>query len=85
MSQAASTLTPAARGWRIVIIDFVVAVLAGVETQSFAAFFVLLVVASFFAQPDRPFSSGLLRLALFALGISGLISLFGGDDCDCDF
>ncbi len=66
------------------IVDVIVAVSAGVATQSFAVFFALLVFASFLAQPDRPFSSGLLRLALFALGISGLISLFGGDDCDLD-
>jgi hypothetical protein len=34
--------------------------------------------------PDRPFSSGLLKLAM-ALGISALFSLFGGGgDCDCD-
>jgi len=64
------------------IIDFILAVLAGIFTQNFFIFLVLIVLAALFARPDRPFSSGLLKLALMAIGISVLFS--GGDDCDCD-
>lgn len=42
-----------------------------------------IILAALLIRPDRPFSSGLVRLALMALGISALLSLFGGD-CDCD-
>ena len=67
------------------IIDFILAVFAGVVTQSFFIFMILVVFAASFVQPDRPFSSGLLKQALMALGISALFSLFGGgSDCDCD-
>jgi len=75
------------------IIDFILAALAGIFTQNFSIFLILLVLAVLYAallgRPDRPFSSGLVRLALIALGISVLFSLFGGGgdggDCDCDF
>lgn len=65
------------------IIDFILAVFAGIVTESFFVFLILIGLAAFFSRPDRPFSSGLLKLALVALGISGLFSFFGGD-CDCD-
>lgn len=65
------------------IIDFILAVFAGIGTESFFVFLMLIVLAALFIRPDRPFSSGLVRLALMALGISALFSLFGGD-CDCD-
>jgi len=65
------------------ITDFILALWAGWATQSFGVF--VLVLGVFFWRHDRPFSSGVLRLALIALGISALFSLFGGgDDCDCD-
>lgn len=67
------------------IIDFILAVFAGVVTQSFFIFLILILFTVMFVRPDRPFSSGLLKLALMALGISALFSLFGGGDgCDCD-
>lgn len=67
------------------IIDVIFAVFAGVVTQSFFFFLILIVFAALFMHPDRPFSSGLLKLALMALGISALFSLLGGGgDCDCD-
>lgn len=67
------------------IIDFILAVFVGVITQSFFAFLILIVFSALFIRPDRPFSSGLLKLALMALGMSALFSLFGGGgDCDCD-
>ncbi len=65
------------------IIDFILAVFAGIATESFFVFVFLMVLSVLFTGPDRPFSSGLLRLAFMALGISALMSLFGGD-CDCD-
>lgn len=67
------------------IVDFILAAFAGVVTQSFFIFCVLIVLAALFVRPERPFSSGLLKLALMAMGVSALFSLFGGgDDCDCD-
>ena len=67
------------------IIDFILAVFAGVVTQSFFIFLILIFFAVLFIRPDRPFSSGLLKLALMALGISALFSsIGGGSDCDCD-
>lgn len=67
------------------IIDFILAVFAAIVTQSFFVFLILIVFAALFIRPDRPFSSGLVELALIALGISALFSLFGGGgDCDCD-
>ncbi|MEW5889137.1 MAG: hypothetical protein AB1768_08785 [Pseudomonadota bacterium] len=67
------------------IIDFILAVWAGLETRSFAIFFLVLLIGGFFWHPDRPLSSGLFRFAFIALGISALLSVFGsGDDCDCD-
>lgn len=67
------------------IVDFTLAVFAGVVTQSFVVFLILIAFAALFIRPDRPFSSGLLKLALMALGISALFSLFGGGNgCDCD-
>lgn len=67
------------------IVDFILAVFAGFVTQSLFVFLVLIVLAALFVRPGRPFSSGLLKLALMALGISALFSLFGGGgDCDCD-
>lgn len=77
------------------IIDFILATVLGITVQSFLVFVVLLVLGAIFWRPDRPFgrssklrfapfSSGLLKFALVALGISALFSIFGGDDCDCD-
>lgn len=67
------------------IIDLALAALAGIVTESFFVFLILIVLAALLIRPDRPFSSGLVRLALIALGISALFSLFGGGgDCDCD-
>ena len=67
------------------IIDFILAVFAGIVTQSFFVFLLLIVFAALLIRPDRPFSSGLVKMALMALGISALFSLFGGGgDCDCD-
>lgn len=67
------------------IVDFILAVFAGFVTQSSFLFLVLIVVAALFVRPGRPFSGGLLKLALMALGISALFSLVGGgSDCDCD-
>ncbi|WP_126444268.1 hypothetical protein [Sulfuricystis multivorans] len=65
------------------IIDLILAAYAGVSTESFFVFVFLMVLSVLLADPDRPFSSGLFRLAFIALGISALSSLFGGD-CDCD-
>lgn len=65
------------------IIDFILAALAGIVAESFIVFLILIVLAALLIQPDRPFSSGLVKLALMALGISALFSLFGGgNDCD---
>lgn len=65
------------------IIDIILAALAGIVTESFFVFMILIILAALFIRPDRPFSSGLVKLALMALGISALFSLFGGgDDCD---
>jgi hypothetical protein len=65
------------------IIDFFLAAWAGWETGSVAAFGLLMLLGWFFTRPERPFFSGLLRLALLALGIPALFSLFGGrGDCD---
>lgn len=64
------------------VIDFILAVFAGIVTQSFLVFVILIVLAALVVRPDRPFSSGLLKLALMAIGMSALFSLFGGDDCD---
>lgn len=66
------------------VIDFMLAVFAGIVTQSFLVFVILIVLAALVVRPDRSFSSGLLKLALMAIGMSALFSLFGGDDCDCD-
>lgn len=66
------------------IIDFILAVFAGIVTESFFVFVILCGFAALFIRPDRPLSSGLFRLAFIALGISALMSLFGGGDCDCD-
>lgn len=66
------------------IIDFILATVLGITVQSFLVFVVLFVLGAIFWRPDRPFSSGLLKFALVALGISALFSIFGGDDCDCD-
>lgn len=67
------------------IVDFILAAFAGIVTQSFVVFMILIAFAALFIWPDRPFSGGLLKLALMALGISALFSLFGGGDgCDCD-
>lgn len=60
------------------IIDCILAVFAGVATQSALVFWVLITFAALFIRTDRPFSSGLLKLAWMALGISALFSLFGG-------
>lgn len=66
------------------IIDLILATVLGIAAQSLLVFVVLIVLGAIFWRPDRPFSSGLLKFALVALGISALFSLFGGDDCDCD-
>lgn len=67
------------------VIDFILAVSAGIATQSFFVFLILIVFAAFYIRSGRPFPSGFLKLALLALGISALLSLFGGGgDCDCD-
>ncbi len=66
------------------IIDLILAVIAGITLKSFLAFLVLAAIAGICARPDRPWSSSLLRFALVMLGISALFSLFGGSDCDCD-
>jgi hypothetical protein len=66
------------------IVDFILAVFAGIGLKSFLVFFVLLAIAGLFMRPDRPWSSGLLRCVLIMTGISVLFGLFG-DDCDCDF
>lgn len=66
------------------IIDFILATVLGITAQSYFVFVVLLVLGAIFWRQDRPFSSGLLKFALVALGISALFSIFGGDDCDCD-
>ena len=67
------------------IVDFILTAFAGFVTQSSFVFLVLIVLAALFVRPGRPFSSGLLKLALMALGIFALFSLFGGgSDCDCD-
>ena len=60
------------------IIDFILAAFAGIVTQSIDVFLILIVLAAFFIRPDRPFSSGLVKFALMALGVSALFSLFGG-------
>jgi len=67
------------------IIDFILAVLGGIVTQSFIVFFVLIFLALPFIKPDQPFYSGLFKMLLIMAGISVLFSIFGGgDDCDCD-
>lgn len=69
------------------VIDFLIALYFGIVSWNFFIFLILIVLALPFARPDRPLSSGLLRLALVALGVSALFSLFGGGadgDCDCD-
>jgi hypothetical protein len=65
------------------VIDFIIAVFAGIAGKSLALFLILVVLSALFARPPRPWSSGLLNLVLLLTGISILSSLFGGD-CDCD-
>jgi hypothetical protein len=69
---------------RIVVIDFIVATFSGIAAESFWVFLALCMIALPFVRVDKPYRSGLLRLALMLLGISALFSLFGGDGCDCD-
>jgi hypothetical protein len=65
------------------ITDFILAVVAGIATQSFVIFGLVLLLGVFFWRADRPFSSGVFKFAFIALGISALFSLFGGGhDCD---
>lgn len=66
------------------IIDFVLAAFAGFGAESFTIFTILMFLALIFVRRDRPWSSGLVRFALMALGISALLLLFGGSDCDWD-
>jgi hypothetical protein len=67
------------------ITDFILAIVAGIATESFAVIGLVLLLGALFWRPERPFASGILRLAFIALGISALMSLFGGGgDCDCD-
>jgi len=67
------------------VIDFILALIFGIASQSFAIFVLLILLALPFVRPERPFKSGLLRLSLMALGVSFFFSLFGsGGDCDCD-
>ena len=66
------------------IVDLILATIIGIAAESFPVFLVFLALGAIFSRPDRPFSSGLLKLALMALGISTLFSLFGGDDGDCN-
>jgi hypothetical protein len=66
------------------IIDLILATVLGIAAQSFLAFVALAALGAIFWRPDCPLSSGLLKFALVALGISALFSLFGGDSCDCD-
>jgi hypothetical protein len=62
------------------LIDLALALIAAVYMQSMLLFVLLIFVALPFAKPEKPWSSGLLKLGLMALGIS---ILFGGhDDCD---
>ena len=81
MSHLGGTLAPFEGGWAMVI-DLILAVWLGFSLQSFTVFLILMVLAALLARADRPFSSGLLKLALMALGISALFSLLGGGDCD---
>ena len=62
------------------IVDLVLAIVAGWSAQSFWVFLVLLVVGAMLTRPERPWSSGLIKLALIMLGISMFFG--GGDDCD---
>jgi hypothetical protein len=56
------------------IIDFILAVFAGIVTQSFFVFLILIVFArALFIRPDRPFSSGLFKPGLLAIGISTVV------------
>lgn len=66
------------------LIDLFLALIIGIAAQSVAAFLILIALAAILARPDQPFSSGLLKLAMLAVGLSFLSSLFGGSDCDCD-
>lgn len=84
MSHLASTLTTISTGRLAMIIDLILATVLGIAAQSLLVFVVLIVLGAIFWRPGRPFSSGLLKFALVALGISALFSLFCGDDCDCD-
>lgn len=63
------------------IVDLLLAVVVGVYFQSLFIFCLLIVLAGAFARLDRPWSSGLLRFAIVAAGVSILFSGFG---CDCD-
>jgi len=84
LSHLASKLV-LSNGRLTMIIDLILAVVAGIAMRDFFIFLILIVLAILFARADRPLSSGLVRLALMALGISALFSLFGGSgDCDCD-
>lgn len=67
------------------IIDLIIAVFIGSVVQSWDVFVWLLFLSVLLGRSDRPWSSGLLKLALLAMGISFLMALFGGrGDCDCD-
>lgn len=64
------------------IIDLLLAGIAGIGTHSFGVFLIVIVFAALFWSRHRPHRSGLVRFALFAFGISMLVSLFGNSDCE---
>lgn len=65
------------------ILDLLFSLWPGWLTGSFGVFFGLVLLAALFGHPDWTARSGLARLALLAIGMWALGSLFGGD-CDGD-
>ena len=57
------------------VVAFVLAVFAGLVTNSFLVFVIPIALAMLFVRPDRPFSDSLLKLALMAMSISALSPL----------
>ena len=66
------------------IIDVILIAWLSLALKSWWVFWILLGIALLFPRPDRPYTSGIFRFTLIALGISFLFGLFGGSDCDCD-
>ncbi|KAF0102500.1 MAG: hypothetical protein FD187_2011 [bacterium] len=60
------------------ILDLILTTILGIVALSFLLFVLLIVLGAFFWRPDHPFSSGVLKFALVALGNTGDILIKSG-------